>query len=90
MVRNIAGHLSQPFSDAFLIVVDGEQDAVLSRGERIELLIDKTDSLSTNARAFRNSSAQIRRTMWWKNVKVMILIGLSGLVRRPPLFSRGD
>lgn len=35
-------------------------DAVLSRGERIELLVGKTDDLSTNARAFRNRSVALR------------------------------
>ncbi|KAK4701383.1 hypothetical protein P7C70_g4847, partial [Phenoliferia sp. Uapishka_3] len=35
-------------------------DAVLSRGERIELLVDKTDHMSTQARAFRKRSTQLR------------------------------
>ncbi|KAL8280354.1 hypothetical protein RQP46_007271 [Phenoliferia psychrophenolica] len=55
-------------------------DAVLSRGERIELLVDKTDHMSTQARAFRKRSTQLRRKMWWKNIKVMILIGFSGVL----------
>lgn len=35
-------------------------DAVLSRGERIELLVDKTDQMSTQARAFRKRSTVLR------------------------------
>ncbi|KAM0749490.1 synaptobrevin-domain-containing protein [Meredithblackwellia eburnea MCA 4105] len=55
-------------------------DAVLSRGERIELLVDKTDGLSTQARAFRKRSTQLRRKMWWKNIKVIILIIFSSIL----------
>ncbi|KDE04271.1 vesicle-associated membrane protein 7 [Microbotryum lychnidis-dioicae p1A1 Lamole] len=52
-------------------------DAVLSRGERIELLVDKTDQMSNQARAFRKRATVLRRKMWWKNIKVLIAIGLS-------------
>lgn len=52
-------------------------EAILSRGERIELLVDKTDQMSHNARAFRKRSQALRRKMWWRNSK---LIGLTGLV----------
>ncbi|KAK4057378.1 hypothetical protein OIO90_001447 [Microbotryomycetes sp. JL221] len=52
-------------------------DAVLSRGERIELLVDKTDQMSAQARAFRKRTVVLRRKMWWKNVKVLIAIGIS-------------
>lgn len=55
-------------------------NTVISRGERLELLIDKTDNLSTQSRAFRTRSTALRRQMWWKNIKVMILSGLVGLV----------
>ncbi|ORY74737.1 synaptobrevin-domain-containing protein [Leucosporidium creatinivorum] len=55
-------------------------DAVLSRGERIELLVDKTDAMSSQARAFRKRSTVLRRKMWWKNVKVLIAIGVSGVL----------
>lgn len=33
-------------------------EAILSRGERIELLVDKTDNLSSQARAFRKRSTR--------------------------------
>lgn len=55
-------------------------DAVLSRGERIELLVDKTDQMSAQARAFRKRTVVLRRKMWWKNVKVLIAIGVSVVV----------
>ncbi|CED84165.1 vamp synaptobrevin-like protein [Phaffia rhodozyma] len=48
-------------------------DAILSRGERIELLVDKTDTMATQAWAFKRSARGVRRKMWWKNTKIMIL-----------------
>ncbi len=45
-------------------------ERVLERGERIELLVDKTDRLGGNAQEFRIRSRGLRRRMWWKNVKV--------------------
>ncbi|KAI9826044.1 MAG: hypothetical protein M1832_000493 [Thelocarpon impressellum] len=51
-------------------------ERVLERGERIDLLIDKTDRLGGSAHDFRVRSRSLRRTMWWKNVKLMILLAL--------------
>ena len=48
-------------------------EQILSRGERLDLLIDKTDDLSHQARAFRKRSAAVRRQYWWKNVRLMAL-----------------
>lgn len=79
-------------------------DAVLSRGERIEILVDRTDEMSQQARAFRKRSTVLRsvevvltslscnvtdvkvdpvdrRKMWWKNIKVLMAIGFSAIVR---------
>lgn len=52
-------------------------EQILSRGERMDLLVDKTDNLSTQARAFRKRSAAVRRSQWWKNQKLMAVSGLS-------------
>ncbi|KAF2083521.1 synaptobrevin-domain-containing protein [Saccharata proteae CBS 121410] len=49
-------------------------ERVLERGERIDLLVDKTDRLGGNARDFRVRSRGLRRRMWWKNVRLMALL----------------
>lgn len=49
-------------------------ERVLERGERIDLLVDKTDRLGGNAHDFRIRSRGLRRSMWWKNVKLMALL----------------
>ena len=51
-------------------------ERVLERGERIDLLVDKTDRLGGSARDFRVRSRGLRRRMWWKNVKLMVLLGI--------------
>lgn len=49
-------------------------ERVLERGERIDLLVDKTDRLGGSARDFRVRSRGLKRRMWWKNVKLMVLL----------------
>jgi vesicle-associated membrane protein 7 len=51
-------------------------EGLLERGERIDLLVDKTDRLGGSAREFRVRSRGLKRKMWWKNVKLMGLLGL--------------
>ena len=51
-------------------------ERVLERGERIDLLVDKTDRLGEGARDFRVRSKGLRRRMWWKNVKLMALVAV--------------
>ncbi|KAL0958971.1 hypothetical protein HGRIS_014283 [Hohenbuehelia grisea] len=55
-------------------------EQILSRGERIELLVDKTDVMAGQATAFRRGARSVRRQMWWKNTRVLALSILVGLV----------
>ncbi|MDI1486499.1 MAG: hypothetical protein OHK93_005729 [Ramalina farinacea] len=49
-------------------------ERVLERGERIDLLVDKTDRLGVGAHDFRVRSRGLKRRMWWKNMKLMVLL----------------
>lgn len=49
-------------------------ERVLERGERIDLLVDKTDRLGGSARDFRMRSKGLRRRMFWKNIRLMVLL----------------
>ncbi|KAL1873129.1 hypothetical protein VTK73DRAFT_1040 [Phialemonium thermophilum] len=49
-------------------------EGLLERGERIDLLVDKTDRLGGSAHEFRVRSRGLKRKMWWKNVKLMSLL----------------
>lgn len=49
-------------------------DKVLERGEKIELLVDKTEALDQHAFKFKKQSRSLKRAMWWKNIKLTLLI----------------
>lgn len=51
-------------------------ESLLERGERLDLLVDKTDRLGGSAREFRVRSRGLKRQMWWKNIKLMTLLML--------------
>ncbi|KAG0256270.1 hypothetical protein DFQ27_005807, partial [Actinomortierella ambigua] len=55
-------------------------ERVLERGERIELLVDKTDNLNHQAYAFKKRSTALKRSMWWKNMKLMVVLILVMIV----------
>jgi vesicle-associated membrane protein 72 len=47
---------------------------VLARGERIENLVDKTDTLRFQADRFHRTGVALRRKMWWNNKKMWLII----------------
>lgn len=52
-------------------------EKVLERGEKIELLVDKTDRLSQQAFRFESTSRNLRRNMWWKKVRFMVGVAVA-------------
>ncbi|CAA7406953.1 unnamed protein product [Spirodela intermedia] len=55
-------------------------DKVLERGDRLELLVDKTTNMQANTHRFRKQARRFRNSVWWRNVKLMILLILLLLV----------
>eukprot|EP01112_Ceratiomyxa_fruticulosa_P007955 TRINITY_DN206_c0_g1_i1.p1 TRINITY_DN206_c0_g1~~TRINITY_DN206_c0_g1_i1.p1 ORF type:complete len:255 (+),score=45.25 TRINITY_DN206_c0_g1_i1:206-970(+) len=51
-------------------------EKVLERAERIELLVDRTENLNQQAFRFKKQSNQLKRAMWWKNVRLMIVLAV--------------
>ncbi|XP_018514131.2 putative vesicle-associated membrane protein 726 isoform X2 [Brassica rapa] len=49
-------------------------EKVLDRGEKIELLVDKTEDLRSHAQDFRTQGTKIRRKMWWENMKIKLIV----------------
>ncbi|CAL4065062.1 unnamed protein product, partial [Meganyctiphanes norvegica] len=47
-----------------------------TRGERLELLINKTENLNTTSVTFKTTSRTLARNMWWKNVRAIALIAV--------------
>lgn len=49
-------------------------EKVLDRGEKIDLLVDKTADLSDSAHNYRFKSKKLKNAMWWKNVKLILIL----------------
>jgi len=49
-------------------------EKVLDRGEKIELLVDKTENLRSQAQDFRQQGTQVRRKMWLQNMKIKLIV----------------
>eukprot|EP00736_Rhodelphis_marinus_P003273 Rmarinus@m.26297 len=49
-------------------------EKVLERGEKIELLVDKTENLNQQAFQFKKQATQLKHAMWWKNAKLMAAV----------------
>ena len=47
-------------------------DKVIERGERIEILVKKSETLADQSYDMRVTSNKVKNKMWWKNKKVMI------------------
>lgn len=47
---------------------------VAERGERLDALQDKTENLSVSAQGFRRGANKVRKQMWWKDMKMRIII----------------
>ncbi|KAF2285643.1 hypothetical protein GH714_006150 [Hevea brasiliensis] len=49
-------------------------EKVLDRGEKIELLVDKTENLRSQAQDFRQQGTKMRRKMWIQNMKIKLIV----------------
>ncbi|KAI0317708.1 synaptobrevin-domain-containing protein, partial [Amylostereum chailletii] len=50
---------------------------VTERQERLDSLQDKTDNLAVSAQGFRRNANRVRKNMWWKDMKMRIIIGVA-------------
>jgi len=49
-------------------------EAVVDRGEHLELLVDKSDALGSQASQFQKQSVGLRKAMWWQNMKMVFML----------------
>lgn len=54
------------------IMVDNIEK-ILERGDRIELLVDKTATMQDSAFHFKKQSKRLRRALWMKNFKLLLV-----------------
>jgi len=55
-------------------------DQITARGERLELLINRTDNLQANAVTFKRTSRNLERSMCMKNAKLSIIIAVVAVI----------
>jgi len=55
-------------------------EKVLERGEKIELLVDKTDRLNQQAFRFESSSRNLRRHLYWRRMRNIGICSIFGLI----------
>lgn len=49
-------------------------EKVLDRGEKIELLVDKTENLRSQAQDFKTQGTKVKRRMWIQNMKMKLIV----------------
>ncbi|KAG8457949.1 hypothetical protein KFE25_012015 [Diacronema lutheri] len=49
--------------------------ALVSQGEALHELSDKTDDLLSEARNFKKSSTDMKNALWWKDMQMKLIIG---------------
>ncbi|CAF1044980.1 unnamed protein product [Adineta ricciae] len=55
-------------------------DKVLERDKNLSLLDDRADKLQHNAAQFEQHAGKLKRKYWWKNMKMMIIMGVVGII----------
>ncbi|XP_028836414.1 synaptobrevin [Denticeps clupeoides] len=55
-------------------------DKVLERDQKLSELDDRADALQAGASQFESCAAKLKNKYWWKNCKMMIMMGVIGVI----------
>ncbi|KAG1925374.1 vesicle-associated membrane protein [Pimephales promelas] len=55
-------------------------DKVLERDQKLSELDDRADALQAGASQFESCAAKLKNKYWWKNCKMMIIMGVIGVL----------
>ncbi|KAK8382169.1 hypothetical protein O3P69_015259 [Scylla paramamosain] len=55
-------------------------EKVLERDQKLSELDDRADALQQGASQFEQQAGKLKRKMWWKNLKMMIIMGVIGVI----------
>ncbi|KAF9508500.1 hypothetical protein BS47DRAFT_217663 [Hydnum rufescens UP504] len=75
--------------DTTVDIMKSNINKVAERGERIDDLQDKTETLAVSAQGFRRGANKVRKNMWWKDMKMRLIIGF-GIFACSPLYILPD
>ncbi|MBZ3887770.1 Vesicle-associated membrane protein 4 [Sciurus carolinensis] len=76
--------------DEVIDVMQENITKVIERGERLDELQDKSESLSDNATAFSNRAKQLRRQMWWRGCKIKAIMALVAVILLLVIIRKND
>jgi len=55
-------------------VMQANIEKVLDRGDKIEVLVDKTESMQAMSFDFKKNTTKLKRKMWWQNKKMCLVL----------------
>merc|ERR1712137_1438112 len=55
-------------------------EKVLERDQKLSELDDRADALQQGASQFEQQAGKLKRKFWWKNMKMMIIMGVIGII----------
>ncbi|NWY05185.1 VAMP8 protein, partial [Nothoprocta ornata] len=55
-------------------------ERILARGENLDHLRNKTEDLEATSEHFKTTSQKVARKYWWKNLKLLLILGLVGAI----------
>lgn len=62
--------------DQLTTVMQTNINKVLERGDRMDTLNERSELLTSRANEFRINSRNIKRKLWWQNLRFQLTIGL--------------
>merc|ERR1712126_495433 len=80
-VESNPSHLQQTQAQVQEVVgiMRGNVEKVLERDQKLSQLDDRADALQQGASQFEQSAGKLKRKFWWKNLKMMIVMGVIGV-----------
>ncbi|CAL1537815.1 unnamed protein product [Lymnaea stagnalis] len=61
--------------DEVVDIMKSNVNKVIERGDRLEDLQDKSESLSSHSDMFRTRAKSLHKNMWWKNCRMRLILG---------------
>lgn len=55
-------------------------EKVLERDQKLSELDNRADALQQGAAQFEQQAGRLKRKYWWKNIKLMLAIGIGGVI----------
>ncbi|MBA0683609.1 hypothetical protein Goari_025252 [Gossypium aridum] len=73
-VSEVKGVMMENIEKVIAVALSESLIKVLDRGEKIEVLVDKTENLRSQAQDFRQQGTKIKRKMWIENMKMKLIV----------------